>query len=72
VLATDGQNPFASATARHLGDFLDALDAGTIPPAVASDNRDSLALVFAAYQAAELGRTIDVSTFLAPPPNAAG
>lgn len=67
VIATDGQNPFASATARHFGDFLDALDAGTLPPASARDNRESLALVFAAYRSAEEGRGVDVATFSPPP-----
>lgn len=68
VLASDGQNPFASATARHFSDFLDALASGAVPPASARDNRDSLALVFAAYRSAEEGRRLDMNTF-APPPS---
>jgi predicted dehydrogenase len=68
VIATDGQNPFASATAVHLGAFLDALAAGTVPPATARDNRNSLALVFAAYRSAEDGRSVDVASFSPPPP----
>ena len=59
VIATDGQNPFAAATAVHFGEFLDALAAGTIPPASARYNRESLALVFAAYQSAGEQRTIE-------------
>lgn len=60
VLGSDGTNPFASATATHFGDFLDALERGTTPPAVASDNRHSLALVFAAVRSAEEGRAVEV------------
>jgi D-apiose dehydrogenase len=71
VLATDSQNPFAPATARHFSAFLDALDAGTRPPASARDNRESLRLVFAAYRSAEEGRSIDVGTFAPPPPDPA-
>lgn len=68
VLATDPQNPFAPATARHFAAFLDALDTGGAPPASARYNRESLRLVFAAYRSAEDGRTIDVSTFMPLPP----
>lgn len=60
VLDKDGRNPFASATATHFGDFLDALDRGTVPPAAVADNRRSLALVFAAVRSAEEGRAVDV------------
>jgi D-apiose dehydrogenase len=71
VLATDGQNPFASATSRHFSGFLDALETGARPPASIRDNRESLALVFAAYQSAADGRAIDLRTFRPPPPGAA-
>jgi predicted dehydrogenase len=71
VLATDGQNPFASATAAHFGSFLDALSTGARPPAAARSNRDSLALVFAAYRSAADGRSVDVGSF-APPPSQVG
>ncbi|MGH7592379.1 MAG: Gfo/Idh/MocA family protein [Gemmatimonadales bacterium] len=67
VLATDPRNPFAPATARHFDAFLDAIDTGAIPPASARDNRESLALVFAAYRSAVAGRCVDVAAF-APPP----
>ena len=62
VLGRDGQNPFASATATHFGDFLDAIARGTTPPAAAADNRRSLALVFAAERSAAEGRAIAVDT----------
>ncbi|HEY8061531.1 MAG TPA: Gfo/Idh/MocA family oxidoreductase [Gemmatimonadales bacterium] len=67
VIATDPQNPFAPATARHFGAFLDALEAGSSPPASARDNRESLRLVFAAYRSAAEGRSVDVATFSPPP-----
>jgi predicted dehydrogenase len=60
VLAVDHRNPFASATAVHLGEFLDALERGTIPPASAADNRHSLALVFAAERSAVERRSVRI------------
>lgn len=69
LLATDPPNPFSPATARHVGTFLDALDAGTRPPASARDNRESLRLVFAAYRSAEDGRSVDLGTFSPPSPD---
>ena len=68
VLATDPTNPFAGATARHLASFLDALERGTPARAEARDNRHSLALVFAAYEAAETGRSVELSRFAPPTP----
>lgn len=67
VIAADGQNPFASATTVHFRDFLDALDAGTTPPAAAADNRESLALVFAAQRSAVEGRRVALTDFRPPP-----
>ena len=67
VLAKDGQNPFASATARQLGRFLDAIESGTRPPCDAAYHRETLALVFAAYAAAERGAAVDVAEFSAAP-----
>ena len=66
VLATDGTNPFASATATHFADFLDAIDRGAVAPASVRDNRDSLSLVFAATRSAEEGRSVDVSASARP------
>jgi predicted dehydrogenase len=67
VLATDPTNPFAAATARHFADFLDAIERGVVPPGNARDNRQSLALTLAAYEAAETGTAVRMSRF-APPP----
>jgi D-apiose dehydrogenase len=61
VIATDGRNPFASATARHLGDFLDALERGSVPRAHLRDNRSTLALVLAAYESARIGRAVPIA-----------
>jgi D-apiose dehydrogenase len=66
VLATDSTNPFAAATARHFANFLDALESGATPPAHARDNRNSLALMLAAYESAATGRTVELIRF-APP-----
>jgi predicted dehydrogenase len=63
VIASDGQNPFASATMVHFRDFLDALDAGTPPPAAAAHNRESLALVFAAQRSAVERRRVAMTEF---------
>ncbi len=62
VLGGDGPNPFASATAMHFGDFLDALERGGSPSANASDNLRSLGLVFAAERSAREGCAVVVDT----------
>jgi D-apiose dehydrogenase len=58
LLAREGFNPFASATATHFGQMLDAIDSEETPPADIRDNRSTLALVLAAYESAESGQTI--------------
>jgi predicted dehydrogenase len=63
VLATDGINPFASATATHFAGFLDALRTGTEPRASIADNRKSLALVMAAYDSAGAGQWVRMSDY---------
>jgi predicted dehydrogenase len=60
LLATDGRDPFASATALHFRNFLDALERGTVPNADISDNRRTLDLVLASYESAESGRPVDL------------
>ncbi len=66
VLAVDGRNLFSNATAAHFAAFLDALDHGTVPPATADYNRESLALVFAAERAAGLGQAVLLTDFDSP------
>jgi len=65
VIARDPINPFASATAVHLGNFLDAIHSGGTPPGNARDNRNTLGMVAAAYDSARLGRTVEMSDYLA-------
>ncbi len=67
TLATEGLNPFATATARHLRQFAQAIRAGTEPLVSARDHRDTLALALAVYDAADAGRTLDLAPYLAPP-----
>jgi predicted dehydrogenase len=64
VIGRDGINPFASSTAYHFNNFVDALRKGTIPPGTVADNRKTLALVFAAYDSAENDRTVYLSDYL--------
>ena len=63
LIARDPINPFASSTAVHLGNFIDAIHNGGKPPCTASDNRDTLALAFAAYESAESGQAVDMSRY---------
>lgn len=58
TIAKDGINPFASSTAYHFNNFIDAIRNGNIPPGTVADNRKTLALVFAAYDAAEARETV--------------
>jgi hypothetical protein len=57
-------NPFASATARHFENFIDELRRGVPPRGSAADHKKTLALVFAAYDAAQSGRTVNVNRYL--------
>jgi predicted dehydrogenase len=65
VLAKDPINPFASSTAHHFGNLLDAIRQGTVPPGNVRDNRNTLALVMAAYDSAELGEWVSMSRYAA-------
>lgn len=64
VIAKDGRNPFASATSTHFQNFIDAIEKGVEPAGSAKDHRNTLALVFAAYESAEIGRAIEMKSFL--------
>jgi len=64
VIAKDGVNPFASATARHFRNFINGLSTGVVPRGTAADHRKTLALVFAAYDAAQSGETVELSLYL--------
>jgi D-apiose dehydrogenase len=63
VIARDGFNPFAAATAAHFQDFINAIQNGATPRCTARDNRQSLSLVFAAYESASRGRAVDTANF---------
>jgi|SRR6266851_1701705 len=63
VIARDPINPFAEATAVHFGNFLNAIQTGSIPPGDARDNRRTLAMVAAAYDSARLGRAVEMSEY---------
>jgi D-apiose dehydrogenase len=63
VVARDPINPFAEATAAHFGNFLNAIRTGGVPAGDARDNRNTLALVAAAYDSAQSGRAVEMSTY---------
>lgn len=63
VIARDGINPFASSTAYHFGNLIKAIREGGKPAGTVEDNRKTLALVFAAYDAAQAQRTIQMSEY---------
>ena len=64
VIAKDGINPFCDSTARHFSCFLQAIaNRGTIPPGDIHDNRNTLAMVMAAYDSAASGQWVDMSRY---------
>lgn len=64
IIAKDGINPFASSTSYHFNNFVDAIKNGNEPSGTIADNRKTLALVFAAYDAAEARQTIYLEDYL--------
>lgn len=64
IIAKDGINPFASSTAYHFNSFVDAIKNGGTPPGTVADNRKTLALVLAAYDAAETRQTVYLKDYL--------
>ena len=64
IIAKDGINPFASSTAYHFSNFIKAIEEGITPPGTIEDNLKTLTLVFAAYDSAELHRTINISEYI--------
>jgi len=66
LIAKDGTNPFAAATAQHFKNFLRAVQEGSTPPGSAADNRNTLAMAMAAYDSAHLGKLIEVRPYLVP------
>lgn len=66
VLAREGSNPFASATAVRLRAFHEEIRRDQPMPRAAAYHREMLALALAAYESAETGRRIDMSERYAP------
>lgn len=64
VIAREGINPFAAATARHFANFIKSIRDGSEPPGGIRDNRDTLALVMAAYESAESGEWVQMRRYL--------
>jgi predicted dehydrogenase len=66
ILAKEGINPFGDATARHFSNFLGAIQGGGNPPGNVRDNRNTLALVMAAYDSAASGRWVQMEHYREP------
>ena len=56
-------NPFGDATALHFGSFLDAIENHGMPRGNVRENRNTLALVMAAYDSAASGQWIEMSRY---------
>ena len=67
VLARNPWNAFASATARHLSEVIDAVSRGAPPPCSARDARGVVAVVEAAYASAHAGKPVRISPSAAQP-----
>jgi predicted dehydrogenase len=61
LLATQGSNPFASATATRMGAFFDEVSRDVAMPRSAAYHREMLALALAAYESADTGRRIEMA-----------
>jgi len=72
ILAKDGANPFAYATAVHLENFIDALAQNKNPVGTARDHRKTLALVFAAYDSAAARSSLELAPYLVCASSATG
>ena len=64
LIAKDGINPFACAMAVHFGNFIQAIQGGGTPFGTARDNRNTMALVFAAYDSAQTGKLVELSDYI--------
>lgn len=65
IIAKDDINPFASATAVLFGNYIEAIRNGVTPPGTARDNRNTLALVFAAYDSAQTSKPVEMHQYMA-------
>ncbi len=66
LLAREGSNPFAAATAVRLRAFFDEVRRDMPMPRGAAYHREMLALALVAYESAETGRRIDMAERYAP------
>ncbi|MDA1236367.1 MAG: hypothetical protein O3A53_16415, partial [Acidobacteria bacterium] len=66
LLAREGSNPFATATAVRLRAFFDQIKRDVPMPRGAAYHREMLALALAAYESAETGRRIEMAERYAP------
>lgn len=64
IIAKDGINPFAIATTVHFNNFIEAVQNGGTPRSTARDNRNTMALVFAAYESAQSGKPVEMSQYM--------
>lgn len=64
IIAKDGINPFASSTAYHFDNFINAVQKGEPALATIQDNIKTLALVFAAYDSAQSRRSINMPEYM--------
>jgi len=62
-LATDPLDLFVNATHKLLSAFLSSLKNGDTPPCNAQDNRNTLALMFAAYDSNDQGSVVDMHPY---------
>jgi D-apiose dehydrogenase len=62
LIAKEGINPLASATAIHFQNFLQAIQKGTVPYGTASDYRLTLVMTLAAYDSAQSGTGVDLTS----------
>lgn len=66
LLAREGPNPFAAATAVRLQAFYEQVRSDKAMPRSATYHREMLALALAAYESAETGQRIDMAVRYAP------
>ena len=67
VIGKDGINPFATATAAHFANFIDAIRMARLPNGSVQDNRATLALALAAYDSAESGKAVELEPYFKAP-----
>lgn len=62
-IATEDLNPWVSGTMRHFANFLQSIENGSEPQCTAKHHRITLALVLAAYDSAEAGRSLELAPY---------